>query len=187
MKRLLFIFMLLITSLITFGQENKNLTILSTNNWAKEIIKFPVNWAPRVSLEGFEELRFAPYWSDQNSDQFWSLIMAWKVKTSTPLKVTEIEKNFEGYFEGLMIPNHWTSTFPRPNVLFIEDERNMQKIIGKMKLFDGFHAGKMIDLNIIINQYFIKEEEKSVLIFRISSKNLDHSIWKLLNNIKRKP
>ncbi|CAM1369069.1 hypothetical protein [Tenacibaculum xiamenense] len=187
MKYLLFVLFLIINPLITLSQEDENLSILSTNNWGKEIIKFPIDWAPKVELTGFEELRFSPFWSDPNNDQFWSLIMAWKINTNSRLTLIEIEKNFEGYFEGLMIPNHWKTTFPRPNALFLLRENSSEKIIGKMRLFDGFHTGKMIDLNITVNQYFLQEDGKSILVFRISPKNFKHPIWELLRSIKRKP
>ncbi len=187
MKHQICCLLLVLSSFIVFSQIDEEKSILTDSNWNKEIIEFPVDWAPKVDLNGFEELRFSPYWSNPKSDQFWSLIMAWNVKRKKPLTVKEIEQNFEGYFEGLMIPNHWKTTFPRPNALFLSKGGNTTNITGKMKLFDGFHTGKMIELNIAVSQYFNKKEGKSTLLFRISPKSFDNAIWKLLRSIKRKP
>ncbi len=189
MKNILSVLFILYSTLI-FCQDFRESSILSANdNWGKEIIKFPIEWAPKLILEGFEELRFSPHWSNAESDQFWSLIMAWKVNSSDELTTKEIEENFEAYFDGLMTPNHWATTFPKPTVIFVlNPEKDVtHSLVGKMKLFDGFHSGKLISLNIKVEQHFCKNVNKTIIIFRISPKNFEHTIWDELNNIIRKP
>lgn len=179
---------LILSSIFVYGQVSKGPAILSENDWRKEIIKFPIEWAPNVKLEGFEELRFSPFWSNPESDQFWSLVMAWEVDSSVELTVEEVEDNFEAYFDGLMKPNHWATTFPRPAVIFISnpEKDDTHSLIGKMKFFDGFHTGKVITQNIKVEQHFQVALNKTILIFRISPKNFDHKIWNELSNIDRK-
>ena len=179
---------LILSSALVYGQESKEPAILSENDWKKEIIKFPVEWAPNVKLEGFEELRFSPFWSNPESDQFWSLVMAWEVGSPVELTEEEVEYNFESYFDGLMKPNHWATTFPRPTVIFISnpEKDDIHSYVGKMKLFDGFHTGKVISQNIKVVQHFDAALNETTLIFRISPKNFDHKIWDELNNISKK-
>jgi len=173
-----------------FSQNTTEASILiAEDNWGKEIINFPIDWAPNLNLEGFEELRFSPFWSDPKSDQFWSLVMAWNVDTTHALTTEELESNFEAYFDGLMKPNHWATTFPRPTVVFIpsSEKDSTHSIIGKMKLFDGFHTGESITLNITIEQHFCELSQKSIILFRISPKNFEHAVWKELNAVTRDP
>lgn len=172
------------------GQESKELSILSgIDNWRKEIIQFPIDWAPNLLLEGFEELRFAPQWSNPGDDQFWTLVMSWKVNADSPLTLKQIEYNLESYFDGVMKPNHWASTFPRPNVLLESDSanNNVNSSTGKMKFFDGFHTGKLTTLYIQGEQHFCSKHLKTIIIFRLSPKDFNHIVWGDLKKIKQKP
>ncbi len=168
------------------SQESDELSILSTDrNWVKEIIQFPIDWAPDLKLTGFEELRFAPKWSDSLEGGFWSLVMAWEVEATKALTSEEIELNFRAYFDGLMIPNHWATTFPKPMVLFVPVSTDGKKntLVGKMKFFDGFHTGKLTTVNIKVETHFCKVKNRAVTVFRISPQKLDHEIWSKLFSI----
>ncbi|MEX0272802.1 MAG: hypothetical protein AB3N16_00315 [Flavobacteriaceae bacterium] len=189
MKRSVSIFFILYSSIVTCQDLTEPSILSASDDWGKEIIKFPIEWAPKLTLKGFEELRFAPFWSDPKSDQFWSLVMAWKVKASGKLTTKAIEDNFEAYFDGLMIPNHWATTFPKPSVVLVQNpERNVpHSLIGKLKLFDGFHTGQRITLNVQVEQHFCDTTHTSNIIFRLSPKYFEHAIWDELNNIVRKP
>jgi hypothetical protein len=157
--------------------------------WRKEIIKLPVEWAPNITINGFEELRFASGWSGVNSDQFWSYALAWDIKATAPLPYKEIELNLENYFDGLMKPNHWAASFPEPLVLFIKPiKQNTPNCFQReMEYFDGFHTGKVMTENIMAEQFYCKETGKTVVVFRISPKALEHPIWAELASIKKKP
>ena len=168
MKNFILLTILLFT-LPSISQEPDELSILESDaTWRKEIITFPINWAPDMTLEGFEELRFSPEWDKEDNSQFWSLVLAWSVKTEKQLTLKDIESNIESYFDGLMKPNDSTIIIPKVNVLFIETEatENSSKFIGKIKMFDDFHTKKMITLNILISQHFCKKENNSKMILK---------------------
>ncbi len=82
--------------------------------WGKEIIVFPIDWAPKMTVKGYEELRFAPEWSKAKHNNFWTLVMAWKVNTTAEISLDELHVNLESYYDGLMTPNHWSQEFPEP-------------------------------------------------------------------------
>ena len=155
--------------------------------WGKEIIKFPVEWVPEMTLTGFEELRFAPGWSDPESDRFWTLVMAWSVESAGPLSFEQIERNLRGYFTGLMIPNHWATDFPDPvlKLRSSETEKESKNLHGTMTLFDGFHTGKLITVQIRWEQHYCEEAKRAMVIFRFSPKTFDHPVWKELDAIKK--
>lgn len=185
MKNLITTLLVIFLMFAGFSQKKEELVIFAkTKNWQQEIIKFPIDWAPNLNLTGFEELLFSPKWKDSKSSDFWSLLIGWKVKASSPLLLKDIKYNLHSYFDGLMKPNHWAKEFPNPEVNFIKNSDT--NFSGKMKLFDGFHTGKVIDINIEGEQIFCKKHDKTIIIFRLSYKTTEHKIWKTLKEIELK-
>lgn len=171
------------------AQNTDDLTIVKADSiWGKEIIEFPIEWAPKLALEGFEELRFAPNWSNKEHDNFWSLVMSWNIKADTQLSLNELELNFEYYFDGLMKPNHWAKEFPEPDAEFFASEETENGMIfkGKMTFFDGFYTGKLITVYILGQQIHCETVAKSIIIFKISSKEYTEPIWDKLKIINVK-
>ncbi|QOD59866.1 hypothetical protein H9I45_10950 [Polaribacter haliotis] len=170
---------------LLLSQETEEFSILkNTKNWKKEIIKFPIDWAPDLKVSGFEELRFSPNWADAKSDEFWSLVIAWKIDATAIITIKEAEHNLKSYFDGLMKPNHWAKEFPNPKVKFKKDKNSPNNFTGEMTFFDGFHTGKVITVHIKGEQFFCKKQQKNVTVFRLSPKNSKHKIWKTLQEIE---
>jgi hypothetical protein len=183
-------------SIVCISQETELAIVKADSTWGKEIIHFPIEWAPKLTFKGFEELRFAPEWNNKESEGFWTLVMAWEVESSISLTEEAILFNFEHYFDALMKPNHWATTFPTPTLLLLEttnkdhlrkDDDNITTYKGKLKVFDGFHTGEMISLHIIAEVYFCPDKNKSIILFRLSPQNTSAPIWKQLNAIKVLP
>ncbi|CAL2102030.1 conserved protein of unknown function [Tenacibaculum sp. 190130A14a] len=181
MKKIVFVFATVLFVGMGHAQKKETLSIFENpNGWKQEVIKFPVKWAPDVKFTGFEELLFAPNWSDAKSDDFWSLVMGWKIESSKALALKEISKGFKNYFDGLMKPNHWAQEFPEPKV-FLKEKNN--GFTGKMIVFDGFHTGKVITLNISGSQQYSKKDLISTITFRISPKDKTNPIWNQLDKV----
>lgn len=172
-------------TLIHAQESSFDRLMLTDSTWRKEIIPFPIDWAPKLTLDGYEELSFTPNWSDANHDEFWTLIMAWYIETETEIPLYELQFNLNHYFYALMIPNHWAQEFPDPILEFekISSKENLHTQ-GKLKVFDGFHTGEVINLNISMEQQFCEDKKNAIIIFRISPKSRDHNIWKTLKAIK---
>lgn len=182
MKNLITTLLVIFLMFAGFSQKKEELVIFAkTKNWQQEIIKFPIDWAPNLNLTGFEELLFSPKWKDSKSSDFWSLLIGWKVKASSPLLLKDIKYNLHSYFDGLMKPNHWAQKFPEP-IIHLRTTKN--GFYGTMTFFDGFHTGKVMKVNILGEQKFYKEHRKSIISFRLSPKKFQHKIWKTLTSIK---
>ncbi len=162
--------------------------ILTDSIYGKEVIPFPIDWAPKLTLEGYEELSFFPKWNDPNTDEFWSLVMAWSIKTDATIPLYELQFNLNHYFYSLMIPNHWSQDFPDPLLNFSEfgSQKNVSNQ-GQMSVFDGFHTGKTIRLNIEMSQFLCKTNSTSIVIFRMSPKAFDHEIWSRMRAFRMNP
>ena len=182
-----FVLFLFFTASLICSQEKQKISILkNTQNWRKEIIKFPIEWAPNLKVTGFEELHFSPKWAEQKSDQFWSLVIAWEIDAVNLFSLNETEKNLKSYFDGLMKPNHWSKDFPNPKVKLSNktSENSKTNFTGEMTFFDGFYTGKVITVHIKGEQFFCEKQNKAILIFRLSPKKYNHSIWKTLDEFE---
>lgn len=184
MKNILLILCCLNISVV-LSQIKQEISILNnTKNWKKEIIKFPIDWAPNLKVTGFEELLFSPKWADPKDDEFWSLIIAWKIDATTLLTLKEIENNFKSYFDGLMKPNHWAKDFPNPKVKFTKSKNSKTNFTGEMTFFDGFHTGKVMTVLIKGEQSFCVKHQKNSIVFRVSPQHKKHHIWKTLEEFE---
>ncbi len=186
MKNHILVLGILCYSFLLFGQEEQHLEIVvADSTWNKEIITFPIAWAPDLTLNGFEELRFAPEWDQPDSPQFWSLALAWKVNANSALTLKQITFNLEHYFDSLMKPNHWATKFPDPTLtLLLSTVINGQTTFtGQMSFFDGFHTGKSMTIKIKATQWFCESTETATVLFQFSPQPKNHEIWKKLNTI----
>ncbi len=186
-SKFLSVVLLLSLSLVVVAQEKTQTSIVKADStWSTEIIPFPIDWLPKLTLKGFEELRFAPNWSQPEHDEFWTLAMAWQVETTTEISIQDLEFNLHHYFDALMHPNHWAKEFPAPKLVLkaLEMRDSDTAIIkGKLTFFDGFHTGKVMIVNILGNQTLCETTGRSVILFRISPKDYDEPIWNTLNAI----
>lgn len=171
------------------AQEEKALSIVvADSTWGKEIIPFPIEWAPDLTIEGFEELRFAPQWDNTTHQEFWSLVMSWNVKADTALTLEQLRFNLEGYFDGLMKPNHWAETFEEPKAKFFDLIAKDSSFVfkGEMSFFDGFHTGKPMTIHILGEQLICEKTGRSIVIFKFSPRKHEDPIWEILNSIEAK-
>ena len=168
------------------AQNKQQFAIVQADStWSKEIILFPIDWAPDLTLDGFEELRFSPNWDKPENSEFWTLALSWKVNTPNTLSLKEIQFNLAHYFDGLMKPNHWATEFAEPKVTLqlTEVENEITHYIGQIDFFDGFHTGKPISTYFNATQRFCKASKSTIIVFLISSQEKTHPIWEELNTI----
>ena len=184
MKKQGLLILFILQSFWAVGQDQQKLSIFkNSKNWNTEIIQFPIDWAPDLKVRGFEELLFSPEWSNQESDQFWSLLIGWKVEATRRFSSQELQYNLKSYFDGLMKPNHWAQEFPEPKVSLKSENLDLT---GYMTFFDGFHTGKVITVNIKIRQLFCRKQKQVIVVFRLSPKKFDHPIWNELQTFQIK-
>ncbi len=74
---------------------------VAPDNWPKELIVFPLDFAPAIPYHGFEELRFAPGWGDSTSYQKWAYTIVWWLNDSVSFSEEQLKSNLEAYYTGL--------------------------------------------------------------------------------------
>jgi len=190
MKNISLIISLLLYSIVGFGQEEESLEVLKTDStWIKEIIKFPIGFAQEIKFEGFEDLRFPPGWSKEESPNFWSYAWAWSINDVKELTEHDLEQNIQFYFDGLLEINSKINNgenIQNSNALFIKKETSdgNSQFIGKVKTFDSRYTGKPMVLNVRVAQYYCEQEKRAIVLFRFSPKAFEHDVWNLLETVE---
>lgn len=189
MKNRILTIVFLLCSIITFGQEEKSLGVLkSDTTWLKEIIEFPIGFAPEIKYTtGYEDLRFAKKWRDKTHDDFWCYMFAWHIKTHEKQTVEILEANIKSYYDGLMGVVNKKKDFkvPETTVLFIKTEDNNEDsdFIGKLYVYDSFTLEAMITLNVKAKVHYCEQNESTTILFRLSPQSFKHQTWERFNEV----
>lgn len=189
MKRLPFLVMILMTisRIIVHGQENESV-LSSPDNWQKEIIPFPISFAPEIDFKGFEDLRFSPGWSNPVSDEFWSYTFVWYIEKDSAMTESRLTGYFNNYYDGLMGVAR-TNTEDSTNSIQLEKTfclfiKTAEGFKGKMRIYDAFFTKDYLILNIIVKELFCSETNKQIIRCDISPKEFDHKIWEIFGNVR---
>jgi hypothetical protein len=75
--------------------------IPAPGDWRAESFIFPLQFAPSIPYEGVEYVRFTPSWQRFDTDDGFSYVILWDVKTR-PVTPEDLEDYLEAYFAGLM-------------------------------------------------------------------------------------
>lgn len=192
MKNSIFILVSFFVSFISFAQEHEQPNLLKSEaSWGKEVIKMPIHFAPQIPYKGVEELRFSPDWSKQDKDGYWSYVFVWDIDLNTKLTAKDLETYLNYYFDGLMdgVNKDKGKVLPKTIALVLQKENNANEFVGKLQIYNSFHTRDVMQLHCTIVQYYCEKKQKSMVLFRFSPKELEHSIWNELNAItlEKKP
>ncbi|WP_108804402.1 hypothetical protein [Aquimarina sp. Aq107] len=180
----------IIINLLFFGckkEDSATNYLLAPDNWRKETIEFPLSFAPSLDYKGTEYVRFAPGWGKEGAEDYFSYAFLWYLDESPALSSTILESQLEDYFNGLMLGNTTSSSDTSSKIkktkAFFEKIDNVS-YAGQVITYDAFTTKKEVTLNIIANYIPCNNLNKHLVIFRISPKEIDHSIWNKLNGIQ---
>lgn len=175
----------------SFAQEEHLGVFESDTTWLKEIITFPIGFAPEIKYDGYEDLRFAKKWRDSTHEDFWSYTFAWHITSFEEPNENILETEIKYYYDGIMKAVNKKKDFkvPETTVLFIKtnSEDKVVDYIGKIYVYDSFNTERMITLNIRVKVNHCNPKKSTTIVFRISPQDFSHSIWNRFNDVKLKP
>ncbi len=186
MKHTTLLILFIITSLFLSAQEEESV-LSAPEGWKSEIIPFPLGFAQEIEFNGFEELRFAPQWTDSTSLQFWTYMFVWYIETGPAMTEQILTENFNLYYDGLMgVDESQKSEDPKVTKLdktqcsFVQTDDGFS---GNMRVWDRFFTKKYISLNIKVSETFCPSSNKQVVRCDISPQSFDHKVWKLFEQV----
>jgi hypothetical protein len=186
-KSILVLFLFTISSIITFGQEKESV-LSAPDNWQSEIIPFPLGFARDIDFIGFEDLRFAPGWSDSTSQEFWAYTFVWYIEKGPAMTESKLTESFNSYYDGLMgvdIHNQNDSTnsnqLDKTLCLFVKTNEGF---VGKMRVYDRFFTKDYMTLNIKVKESFCPKTNKQIIFCDISPMAFDHEVWGIFDDVE---
>ena len=182
MRYLCLCFFLLCSSMVLRAQHETSI-MQAPDDWISEIIPFPLGFALDIPFQGFEELRFAPSWSDSTSQEFWTYTFVWYLE-GEPVTFTEayLEEVLESYYNGLMGAVAGTGEAPEKALcLVVQDGATF---VGKLRTYDSFFTRHSITLNFSGAVQFCPETQRQLLRIQLSPQPFTHPVWEKLEEVK---
>lgn len=178
--------LLLFFCILSYSQEEESLEVFTTDStWKKEIIKFPISFAQDINYEGFEDLRFPQGWSNQESPNFWSYVWAWNINGIEKPSVSDLEKNVQLYFDGLLGLDFYKINdvkTPKTNAVFIK--KGNTQYVGKVKTVDTRYTKKPMTLHVQAESHYCEQTKKAIIVYRFSPKPFENDVWNTLKSVK---
>lgn len=181
-------FILLLFVIIGCTDSNTSTNpLVAPDNWRKETIEFPLSFAPTLTYKGTEYVRFAPGWGKKDAEDYFTYAFLWYLDEVPTLSSKILESELETYFNGLMrvvagSKETTTSSIPTSKAFF--EKLDETSYAGKVITYDAFTTKKEVSLNVIVNYSACDELGKHLVLFKFSPKNIDHTVWSKLENIK---
>ena len=196
MTKIIFcVIVVLFSYLNIHSQNDAQFQIDAPSDWKKETIKFPLDFAPDIIHQGFEELRFAPGMFNPKSDSYFSYTFFWWLKGKQNFTKESLEDNLEKYFKGLCkeVGNSRKLKIDlnKINARVMDYKQNglqgksFNNIYhAKIDMFDPFNKGEELLLNMEIAVLDNRDQNKTIITFCASPKSFEEPIWKQLREIR---
>ncbi|MDH7445608.1 hypothetical protein [Aquimarina sp. 2201CG14-23] len=181
-------FIIIIFLCIQCKKEDSSINpLLAPENWRKETIEFPLSFASSLEHKGTEYVRFAPGWSVQDSEEYFSYTFLWYIDENPKLSDKMLETEMEAYFDGLMnmVSKMNLKLFKKiPKTKAFFEKLNDHSYAGKVITYDAFTTKKEVKLNIIAEYLPCKALNKHLVFFKISPQQIDHVVWDRLDKVE---
>lgn len=185
MHKKLMLLLIFISGTYSFSHAQDEQSLLSApDDWLSERLAFPLSFAPSIELEGFEDLKFTPKWSDSTNQTFWTYTFVWYTKTEFPLSEENLSKSLDAYFDGLMgVDPKKTAEPNKPNATLSVFIKNQEGYKGRIRVHDSFFTKKEMILHVKVRELPCSNAKEQYILFQLSSKDFEHKTWKVFENV----
>lgn len=176
-------------------QKSSSYELNAPKDWRSETINFPLDFAPEIKYQGYEELRFSPGMFKRESDTYFSYIFFWNLKGNEKISPEILEHNLTLYFKGLCkavgesrkidIDLNKIATKVTTQELNSNDKKRYKALYNaSITTFDPFNKGEEIKLNAEIVLLNASNKDQTILFFSVSTKPSTDAIWKQMLEIR---
>lgn len=173
------------------AQETHEAAILTEPaGWKLETMPTPPSFAPDIRLKGTEEIRFAPGMFSASSSTYFTCLIAISANRAPSLDAGDVKRFVELYYRGLATVGgnkvtvaqrkEMVATVTEPKTRTQKDRRQFN---ATMVLFDPFHGGQKVTLNIEALVVPRPATKQTCLILMVSPSATDSEVWKNLRVI----
>ncbi len=193
MKKLFLIFLIMAAlATITKAQSKEPYSFAAPADWRSERINFPLDFAPDIKYQGFEELRFAPGMFNPKADSYFTYAFFWWLAGKPEIKQESLAQDLKKYFRGLCA----TVGASRKLSLDLDKIEAKVMVIDEIKsshtqpayraivtTYDPFNAGQELTLNIDVTQWYCAATNHTCVFFLASPQTQSTEIWQQLRTI----
>jgi hypothetical protein len=111
-----------------------------------ETIPFPLEFAPSVTHQGVEELRFAPGFFDPAASGYWAYTFAWRTTDPADLDAAALGSELTAYFRGLLTAVDEGKTITDRAAIVAHAEAAGPRFTLTAHVFDAFKTKLPLDL-----------------------------------------
>jgi len=150
-------------------------------NSKTEVIPFPIEFAPDITLNGIEELVFLPGMYKPESEAFFSYAFSWthKPEQTQVFKKPEIKKFIAAYYSGLYKAVSNGKEYESTVIIEQADE----KYRGQINWIEPFVTKEEQTLYFKGIEVYCEKSNELRWYFLVSPQNSSHPIWKELQSI----
>ena len=160
-------------------------------DWTKEVIFFPPDFAPSIKLDGFEDLRFAPGFSDSTSYQKWAYTLLWWINDSVAFNENSLKDTLEAYYSGLtwrrtIADKQDTSLFKPASVLIQRTatlKGDLETFYATAFIYDAQVTRQAGELYFKIHLKDCGDRSKTILLIEVAENSFSAPVWKELGKI----
>ncbi len=183
------LFLLLFLCLhLAHAQESKHETVLSApDTWRPEIINMPLGFAPSITYKGFEDIRFAPGWSDTTASDYFTYTFVWVLDKAPKLDQMQFESHMRAYFDGLMTAVSGRDDLPKTQASFrFAKAKKDFGAVGQITFYEAFFKKSVITLHVTAEGRHCPEQKKHLVWFRLSPQDQKDPLWKKFDEVQLK-
>jgi hypothetical protein len=166
-------------------------TYAAPENWDTEKFLFPFNFAPAITYKGFEDIRFAPGWSNKDSKEKWAYTFLWWLDDAYNFNEKTLKDNIDSYFSGLTkqkatedklnMAAYTPANFEVQKVKTVKGDTETFTASGS--IFDAFITQKIGNLYIKVHVKECKDKNQTILLFEIAGNTFNQPVWQQLDLI----
>jgi hypothetical protein len=111
-----------------------------------ETIPFPLDFAPGVTHQGVEELRFAPGFFDPAAPGYWSYAFVWRTDDPAALDAAAVGAELTTYFRGLIDAVDRTREISERDAIAVRATPAGARFTLSAHVYDAFKTKQPLDL-----------------------------------------
>jgi len=116
--------------------------------WKEEVIPFPLDFAPTLTHQGVEELRFAPGFFKPGTPGYWSYAFTWRTTDASQLDAAALAGELTAYFQGLImaVDEAKKQVTGKDAIIATASAVGRDRFTLAAHVFDAFGDGRSVDL-----------------------------------------
>ncbi len=159
--------------------------------WGREVIMFPIDFAPEIAYKGFEELRFTPGWGDGKSEDRWGYTLLWWLDSAYNINAKTLKADLQLYFSGLtkgrtIADKQDISAWKAAAANVRQQEKatgDLQTYTAQVSIYDAQVTRRPATLSVKIHVKDCPGPGKVIMLIEVAGTEFDQPVWKKLDAI----